>query len=281
MPLLGDILKTASLFLQQKQISEPRLSAEWLLATLLGMNRVDLYLNFDRPLNEEELSLYRARIARRLKHEPISYIMGHHSFYGLNLDVDPSVLIPRHETEELVEHLLHDLKEKTSFKKVLDLGTGSGAIACALKFKMPALTIHASDVSQEALNIAKANAVRHNLDICFHKSDLFSDIKQTFDVVVSNPPYIAKGDKGMLNAQVLNYEPHLALFGGDDGLDFYRLLKDELHKVLNPVSCIYLEIGFNQANDVMALFGQPPYYNVRCLKDANQNDRFVIIDYKN
>lgn len=281
MPILGEILKTASSFLKQKQISEPRLSAEWLLAFLLGMRRVDLYLNFDRPLDEQELCSYRALIARRLKHEPISYIMGRHPFYGLDLKVDPSVLIPRHETEELVELVLDDLKQDSCFTKVLDLGTGSGAIACALKSKMPQLVVHASDVSQQALNIAQANAVNHNLDICFHNSDLFSNIDDKFDVIVSNPPYIAKADKGILETQVINYEPHLALFGGDDGLDFYRLLKKELHKVLNPKGRLYLEIGFNQASDVMALFAKLPYDNVRCLKDINEKDRFVIIDYKN
>lgn len=279
MQLLGDILKKASQFLEQKKVSEPRLSAEWLLATLLDMNRVDLYLNFDRPLVETELNDYRSRIARRIKHEPISYIIGNHSFFGLNLDVNSNVLIPRHETEELVEHVINDLKNCV-FAKILDLCTGSGAIACALKYKMPQFEIHASDISETALHVAKKNSLKHQLEINFHKSDLVTNICDRFDVVVSNPPYIARADQEMLNSQVLNYEPHLALFGGEDGLDFYRKLRTDLPNVLNKKAQIYLEIGYDQAENVVSLFSEAPYYNARSLKDTNHNYRFVIIDYK-
>lgn len=280
MQLLGDVLKKATLFLEQKKISEPRLSAEWLLASLLDMNRMDLYLNFDRPLQEPELVAYRAYIARRIKHEPISYIIGTHNFFGLNLDVDSHVLIPRHETEELVELVLQGLRDR-SFKKILDLCTGSGAIACALKYKAPYCDIHASDVSQGALKIASKNASKHKLDIIFHESDLVDSLFEKFDVVICNPPYIAKQDIGMLQPQVVNYEPHLALFGGEDGLDFYRLLKENLPKILNQTAQIYLEIGFNQAEDVIKLFSDAPYYQVQVLKDASQHNRFVIVDYRN
>lgn len=279
MQLLGDVLKKASQFLEQKKVSEPRLSAEWLLATLLGMNRVDLYLNFDRPLVEEELNDYRSRIARRIKHEPISYIIGNHSFIGLNLEVDPNVLIPRHETEELVEHVINDWKNCVS-AKILDLCTGSGAIACALKYKIPQCEVHASDVSENALHIAKKNSLKHQLEINFHKSDLVTTIYDKFDIVVSNPPYIAKADQDMLHSQVVNYEPHLALFGGQDGLDFYRKLKNDLPNVLKKEARIYLEIGYDQSENVVSLFSEPPYFNARSLKDTNHNYRFVIIDYK-
>jgi release factor glutamine methyltransferase len=280
MQLLGDILKKATLFLDQKKVSEPRLSAEWLLATMLGMNRVDLYLNFDRPLNEQELDTYRSRIARRVKHEPISYIIGNHSFFGLILDVDVNVLIPRHETEELVELVLKDLKEQSALT-VLDLCTGSGAIACSLKNKAPQHSIHASDVSEKALNIAKLNAQKYNLPIAFHTSDLLSNISGKFDIIVSNPPYIAKKDQAILADQVFKYEPHLALFGGEDGLDFYKLMQAQFPSFLNNNARIYLEIGFDQAERVLDLFSQAPYYNARCLKDSNQNNRFVIVDFKN
>lgn len=279
MQLLGDVLKKASGFLDQKKISEPRLSAEWLLATLLGMNRVDLYLNFDRPLTEDELSLYRARISRRVKHEPISYIIGSHVFYGLTINVDRNVLIPRHETEELVELVIRDFKSRKDLK-ILDLCTGSGAIACALKHKLPDMFVSASDVSEAALNIAKQNARALNLEIAFFQSDLLSDISGKFDVVISNPPYIAKKDINMLHEQVVNYEPHIALFGGEDGLEFYRLLKIQLPKILNTSAMVYLEIGYDQGQAVTDIFNYDSCYSAYSLKDTNQNHRFVVIEYK-
>lgn len=279
MPTLGDVLKKAVDFLKQKGVSEPRLSAQWLLAHVLGMKRLDLFLNFDRPLSDQELSTYRELIARRLKHEPLSYILGFQPFFGLDLKVNPSVLIPRKETEELVEHILKFYPQDRSLKG-LDLCTGSGAIACALKKHRPNWTLHACDISQEALDVAECNAKAHQLEIVFSQGDLSCSIKQKFDFVVCNPPYIAASFLDALEAQVKNYEPKIALDGGVCGLDFYERLQKQLPSILNPGAHLFFEIGYDQGQVVVALFGQAPYDGAYSLKDLSGNDRFVFVCYK-
>jgi release factor glutamine methyltransferase len=279
MQLLGDVLKKASTFLKDKGVAESRLSAEWLLADILHMNRMDLYLNFDRPLSEEELNQYRSRIARRVRHEPISYIMGEHPFLGLNLVVNQSVLIPRSETEELVELALQMIP-KDQQVSILDLCTGSGAIACAIKKNRPLADVHASDISPESLKVAKLNAHNLGLSITFHESNLLAGIHDRFDVVISNPPYISSSVIETLDPQVRLYEPRLALDGGGDGLNIYRDLKETLPKVLKHESIVFLEIGFDQKDVVIDLFSNEPYHNPICIKDSNLNNRFVIIEYK-
>lgn len=280
MQTLGDVLKKASSFLQQKNVAEARLSAEWLLAAILKMNRLDLYMNFDRPLDEKELEMYRSFIARRVKHEPVAYILSHQPFYGLSVAVTSDVLIPRTETEELVDEVLKFLKDKPSLTG-LDLCCGSGAIACAIKKSAPSHIVHASDISDKALVVAQENAHQNCLDVIFHKSDLTLDLKQVnFDFVVCNPPYITQSALHTLDPQVRSYEPHLALCGGDDGLDFYRRLSVELPCILKKEAKIFLEIGYDQRAAVSTLFSKAPYSSCVCLKDSSQNDRMMIIDYK-
>jgi release factor glutamine methyltransferase len=278
MQLLGDVLKKAADYLQQKSVSEPRLSADWLLAHVLGIKRMDLYLNFDRPMVEAELNTYRSHIARRAKNEPVSYIIGEQPFMGLNLKVNSHVLIPRQETEILVEKVLEYLKSQDPLTG-LDLCTGSGAIACAIKKYQDTTTMHASDISFEALEMAKKNASSLNLDIVFHQSDLVSSIEDKFDFVCCNPPYIVQKVIDTLDEQVKKFEPHLALSGGFDGLEFYRRLASELPKILKDQARVFLEIGFDQAEAVIDIFSNPPFYGACCIKDLNENNRCVMIDY--
>jgi len=279
MQILGDILKKAASFLKEKEVSESRLSAEWLLADILKMNRVDLYMNFDRPLSEQEISQYRSYIARRLKREPISYIMGSHSFLGINLKVTQDVLIPRPETEELVVNLLKVVQDKKNCR-VLDLCTGSAAIACAIKKNRPDFEVYGSDICEKALKVATTNAQDNNLDVTFIHSDLCENIKDQFDIVISNPPYISTKVISTLEKDVSEYEPHVALNGGADGLDMYRKLKDQLPTILKNQALVFLEIGYDQGQDVVALFSDVPYYNGICIQDSHLNNRFVTFSYR-
>lgn len=280
MQQLGDVLKKASSFLQQKGVSESRLSAEWLLADILSMNRLDLYLNFDRPMVEIELAKYREYISRRAKHEPVSYILTSQPFFGMDLNVSKDVLIPRPETEELVSEVLKEIKQASPLCG-LDLCTGSGAIACSLKKHAPQHDINASDISSEALDVAQGNARKFELDIKFFKSDLTHELPDnTYDFVVCNPPYIAKQAMKELEVSVALFEPSLALNGGDDGLEYYKRLQLELPRILKDTAKIFLEIGFDQKQQVVDLFSSCPYDAITCLKDSFGKDRMIIIDFK-
>jgi len=278
MQLLGDILKKTTHYLQGKGVLEPRLSAEWLLGDMLGLKRLDLYVNFDRPLDETELNRYRERVRRRALHEPVAYILGHESFCGLQLQITPAVLIPRPETEELVDWVSETMGLNASIK-LLDLGTGSGAIALALKKKHPAWQIAASDISQEALGVALANSQRLELEVSFFQSDLTTSLNERYDIVVSNPPYIAHSIVDTLQTEVRDFEPEIALDGGDEGLDYYKRLTKELPRILNPGSKVFFEIGYDQGDKVVALFKGSDFTHVTLKKDSNLKDRFVMMDY--
>jgi release factor glutamine methyltransferase len=276
MQQLGEVLKKATGFLQSKNILEPRLSAEWLLCDVLKMSRMDLYMHFDRPLTTQELDAYREYIKRRSLSEPVAYILGTQPFCGLNLNVSKDVLIPRPETEELVELCLKILKDKASIKG-LDLCTGSGAIALSIKKMRNDIEMFASDISEKALSVAKSNAKKHELDISFVHSDLFSAIDEKFDFIVSNPPYIKTDVVLSLDKDVKDFEPKLALDGGVTGLDIYEKIARQAKDFLNPEGLIFLEIGYDQENQVRSIFENYGFKNIFSLKDSNQKDRFVIM----
>jgi len=273
---LGDVLKKASNFLQSKNILEPRLSAEWLLCDVVQMNRMDLYMNFERPLTTLELDTYREYIKRRLVSEPVDYILGFTSFMGLKLEVNPEVLIPRSETEELVEIALKLLKDRSNLEG-LDLCTGSGAIACAIKHFRPDFEMHASDISSKALEIAQKNAKELKLNIIFYESDLFESILNKYDFIISNPPYIKSDVILTLDADVKNFEPKLALDGGKTGLEIYQKIAQKAASHLKEDGFIFLEIGFDQEREVVEIFEKEGFKNIFSLKDSNQKDRFVIM----
>ena len=236
--------------------------AELLLLHTLQIPRVTLLAHPDSELTALQQSLYQRSIARRLQHEPIQYITGQQEFYGLSLNVSPAVLIPRPETEHLVEAVLHLLPSGQPLK-IADIGTGSGAIAIALAIHLPQAKITALDLSSEALAVASANAARHSLADRIHllRSDLLhavlpntsSSDESKFDAILSNPPYIPESDRDTLHPQVRDHEPHTALFAGENGLDIYQRLIPQAWSALKPYGLLALEIGHGQREALTTL----------------------------
>jgi release factor glutamine methyltransferase len=234
--------------------------AELLLLHALQLPRVTLLAHPNREITSEQQVFYQSLVHRRLQLEPIQYITGQQEFYGLLLRVTPAVLIPRPETEHLVEAVLHLLSSEKSSKplKIVDVGTGSGAIAIALAVHLPHSEITAVDLSPDALALASANAHEHHVAgrVHFLHSDLLAALsgeEHTFDAIVSNPPYIPESDRSTLHPQVRDHEPSTALFAGEGGLDIYRRLIPQAHKALKPNGLLALEIGHGQQDDLAAL----------------------------
>jgi len=255
---------TAGYFAEQG-IDSPRLDAELLLGDALGLNRVGLYMNFDRPLNADELTAYRERVKRRARHEPLAYIRGHVEFWSLDFTVTPAVLIPRPDTEVLVEEALKRLPDTG---RVLDIGAGSGAIAIALAHEKPKAHVEAIDVSEEALAVAAKNAAANGVQVVFKTGDLAEFAGGPFDLIVSNPPYIAEGERETLMPEVRDYEPGLALFAGADGLDAYRAIVARAPVQLKADGWLLFEVGHTQADAVREL-----------LSAAGFSETFIRDDY--
>ncbi|MFQ5584984.1 MAG: peptide chain release factor N(5)-glutamine methyltransferase [Calditrichia bacterium] len=264
-----------------KKIPEPRLSAELLLADVLQCSRVALYIQYERILSAGERRKFRGFVQRRLKREPVQYILGKTEFYGLPFRVTPAVLIPRPETELLVDAVLEYFKQEEYISpRILDIGTGSGCIAISLAKNLPDADIRANEKSTEALQIARQNAELNDVRIRFDEGDIFTlygNLSGRFDVVVSNPPYVAMGERDSLAPELINYEPHPALFSGEIGLEFYEGLLKILPDLLNENGRVFLEAGYNTAGAVKELYHNEKY-TVRVKKDYNQIDRILIIE---
>ena len=239
-------------FLATKGVENARLEAEWLLCAATGLDRVGLYLNFEKPLNDIELSAFRAMVARRGRREPLQHILGSQEFYGLDFEVTPEVLIPRHDTELLVSEAI---VRKPGAQAVLDIGTGSGCIAVALALKLPVAAVTATDISENALVVARRNAGRHAAGIEFLAGSLFTPLAgRRFDLIVSNPPYIPTAEIAGLEPEVRDFDPPVALDGGADGLEIYRTIVPAALEHLNPAGWLLVEVGIGQANHVSQLF---------------------------
>jgi release factor glutamine methyltransferase len=240
-------------YLTKKGIESPRLNAELMLAHILNCKRFDLYLRFDQPLTELETTQYREALRRRGEFEPLQYITGRVEFYGLDLKVNKSVLIPRPETEILVETILK-LSDKTAKLKILDIGSGSGNIPIALAKNLPEAELTAIDISDEALQVAEENAVSNLLEnrINFIKMDALKDLAlpHKFDIIVSNPPYVSSKDFSGLQKEILDYEPKQAVTDNSDGLMFYRTISAKAQDLLNDGGKLFFEIGMGQSADV-------------------------------
>jgi release factor glutamine methyltransferase len=239
-------------------VPSPRLNAELLLMFVLGQERAYLYAHPERELIAEEQDRYDEVIRERARGCPTQYITGHQEFWGLDLLVSPAVLIPRPETEHLVETVLELVKQGEPEQKLrlIDVGTGSGCIALALAGELPQAEIHACDLSDEALEMARANAARLGLEnrIAFRKSDLLSAYAgETFDFVVSNPPYVGESEADKVQRQVREFEPKVAVFSGQEGMDIYRRLIPEGKKVLKPGGWFAAEIAFSAESKVREL----------------------------
>jgi len=239
-------------YLSAKGVENARLEAEWMLCAATGLDRVGLYMNFDRPLNDQELATFRSMVSRRARREPLQHILGTQEFYGMDFEVSPDVLIPRYDTEILVNEALTRMPEATS---VLDIGTGSGCIAIALARSLPKAKVTAVDISAAALAVAERNAVRNCVKIRFLHGSLLEPVNgQCFDLIVSNPPYIPTADIDKLEPEVRSGDPYGALDGGPDGLEFYRKLVPAAIESLNPHGWLLVELGIGQAADVAAIF---------------------------
>ena len=252
-------------------------SLSFVYRSLKNLSFTDFVFALQQEVTEEDKHFVEEIYTKLAAHIPAQYIIGHAEFFGMELKVDERVLIPRPETEELVDLILTENPEKNL--KVLDIGTGSGAIALALAKNRADWSVTAADISQDALELASENAKSLDLEITFIKSECFSEISAKYDIIVSNPPYISREDQEEVGLNVLHSEPHLALFADEDGLAIYRRIAEDSKDYLNDGGKIYLEIGYKQGQSVPALFMENlPEKRVRTLKDQFGQDRMVVID---
>ncbi len=271
---IQSLLKKSVAFFEEKGVDEARRTAELLLAHALAARRIDLYMRFEQPMRDDELERFRSSVRRRLTGEPVQYILGETEFYGLPFHVSPGVLIPRPETEHLVEAAIDFLRPIAASMlpegrapRVLDIGTGSGCIAIAVARHVPGARIVAVDVSSAALEVARANASLNAVDeaVEFIEGDVLADERAVFrgpyDLVLSNPPYIAAADVATLQREVREHEPHTALTDNGDGLTFYRRIALLLRAMCAGGGGCFLEIGYGQHDAVRDIFvaaGFPP-----------------------
>lgn len=274
-------MKLAQIFkdFEEKLITqgEEAESLSFVYRSLKNLSFTDFIFAIQQEITPEEKEFVESIYKQLVAHVPAQYIIGLAEFYGMELKVDERVLIPRPETEELVELILTENPKPNL--SVLDIGTGSGAIALALAKNRPDWLVTASDISPDALNLASENASLQDLKISFKKSDCFAEIAENYDIIVSNPPYISRADEAEVGLNVLHSEPHLALFAEEDGLAIYRKIAEDAKNHLREGGKIYLEIGYKQGHSVPALFRKYlPEKRVRTLKDRFGQDRMVVVD---
>ena len=252
---IREIKERTEAFFKKKSVPNAKLDTDILIAHSLGIKRLDIYLDLDRPLTEAQLTDLRSLVKRRASREPLQYIIGNTEFYGLTLKVDPRALIPRHETEELIELIVERLKAPP--KRILDLGTGSGAIALALASRYSDAEVTATDQSEEAITLAKENALALNLSsrVTFIKGNWFEPLNEgaRFDLIVSNPPYLTEAEMQTAEPEVIDHEPHSALASGQEGLDDLGLLFKSVPKYLAEGGLLALETGIGQADAIKAM----------------------------
>ena len=252
-------------------------SLSFVYRSLKNLSFTDFVFALQQEVDEEEKQFVEEIYQQLATHKPAQYIIGYADFFGMQLTVDERVLIPRPETEELVQLILAENPEENL--QVLDIGTGSGAIALALAKNRPDWLVTAVDISQDALNLATENAKVQNIQIFLKKSDCFTEISEKYDIIVSNPPYISRKDESEVGLNVLHSEPHLALFADEDGLAIYRRIAEDAKEYLKDGGKIYLEIGYKQGQSVSDLFRKHlSEKRVRTLKDQFGQDRMVVAD---
>ena len=283
-----EVINKTTPYFEKQGIESPRLTIELLLAHLLKKKRLQLYLEFERDLDETTLEALRGMVKRRVAGEPLQYITGEAEFCGLRLMVDKRVLIPRPETELLVETVVGRLKaesgERKTAVKIVDVGTGSGCIAIALAKNLPAAEIVAVDVSNDALEVARGNAKMNGVEknIRFLQSDLLQNLpgSQGSDAVVSNPPYIAIGELAKLPREVRDFEPVRAISAGEDGFEVFQRLVMDARRVLKPPGFLALEIGAGQRPAVENLVVKAGYEVDQVVKDLQGHERVVVARLK-
>lgn len=273
---IGKLLSWTENYFRQKGIDSPRLDAEVLLGFVLKKERIYLYVHFDEPLNETELAEFKSLIKRRVDHEPVAYIVGKKEFMGLTFTVSPAVLTPRADTEILVEAVLKRLPEREA--RIADIGTGSGAIGLSLAHFNKKLSVTLTDICENALEIARENTavleLTERTELLL--GDMLSPLTGKFCAIVSNPPYIPRKDIETLMPEVRDYEPRTALLGGEDGLDFYRILAKESGAYLENGGLLAVEVGMGEARAVEELFKSSGFTETEIIPDYAGIERVVL-----
>lgn len=270
------VLQWTTDFFQRKGLKSPRLDAEVLLAHLLGVDRVGLYMNYDRPLREEELKAFREMVQRRTSGEPIAYITGQKEFWSLSFKVSPACLIPRPETEVLVEEALKAAKEAPLPLQILEIGTGCGAVALALAKELPGAEIWATEKSPYALEVAQQNVELHGVSgqVVLLEADLFPE-RGPFSLIVSNPPYVPTEEVLRLDPEVRDFEPLEALDGGPDGLLYFRRIASGARQYLRAGGWLVLEVGEGQDEGVQGILKEAGLSRIEVRRDYSGVKRVV------
>ena len=271
------MLEWATDFFKKKDIPDPRHSIEWLLAETLDIKRLDLYLKYDRPLSSDELDTLRPMVKRRAQHEPLQYIVGFTDFMNARISVDENVLIPRLETEQLVEIILDEHPSEDSLS-LLDIGTGSGCIPIAIKMERPQWSVHGVDISEPALEVARANAEQNETDVAFLRGNILDpesiSVTAPLDIIVSNPPYVKPDEEELLEPQVKEYEPSEALFF-EDLEKMYGSIISYAQKNLSQTGTLYLELHEQYSTEILDLFDRNNW-SAQVQKDYDKKPRFII-----
>lgn len=279
-----EVIKLSTEYLQKKGVESPRANAEILLAEILKCKRLELYLAFDKPLAENEVQVYREAIRKRGLRIPLQYIVGNVEFYGLKLIVNENVLIPRPESELLVEKIIND-SDKSNNLKILDIGVGSGNISLSISKNLPNSKVVAIDISKSALDVANQNAEINSLQdrIEFRLFDFMNDDLNSlgkFDLIVSNPPYVSENDYESLEPELKNYEPKIALTDNSNGISFYKRIIEASQPMLNKPGKMYFELGMDQSKQVKIFFEQKKFSNIEVIKDYSGIDRIICGELK-
>jgi release factor glutamine methyltransferase len=268
-------------YLTQKRVDLPRLSAELLLSHVLGLKRIELYTQYNKVVVQEQLDRLRGLVKRSGEHEPVAYLVGRTEFYSIEFEVTPDCLIPRPETELLVQLSIEFLRKRTGPQSVCDLCTGCGIVAVAIAKNVPDVKVIATDISEPALAVAAKNVEKYKLADRIERrhGDLFETLVpqlDLFDLFVCNPPYVSAAEYDALDRNVKDYEPRIALYAGQDGLDLYRRIMEKVGQFLKPDGILLLEIGYQQGPAVQALLEQTGVFaQIRIDKDLQSHDRVV------
>jgi release factor glutamine methyltransferase len=274
------LIEWSTQYLTERRFDEARLHVELLLARVLKLNRLNLYLQFDRPLTSEELASFKQMFKRRLAHEPLQYILGDTSFMGLSLKIDRRALVPRPETEILVEQALQLLRASDAAEpRVLDIGSGSGNISLAIAHHVPRCRVDSLDVSDEAIDLSRENQTALGIhNVVFLRADIFGDLPPagTYDLIVSNPPYVSLEEFTLLEPEVRDYEPRLAVTDEADGLRFLKQIGRTAMKVIAPGGTLMVEIAYNQEEAARRIFAESGWRIDDVTKDFAGHPRIVI-----
>ena len=274
-----EVINSSTEYLNSKGIESARTNAELLLADILHCKRLDLYLMYNKPLSEPELNKYREYLKRRSVFEPLQYITGKVEFYGLEFTITPSVLIPRPETEILVEEVIASLKTNKEIN-ILDIGSGCGNIGIAIAANLPNVNVTGIDISEESIAIANENTNKHNLQnrINFRCLDILNTTAEqlsNYDIVVSNPPYVSKMDYVNLQKEIKNYEPEIAVTDVSDGYSFYNSITPLARKILNKPGKLFFELGQGQSKQVKKILEENGFEEISIIQDYGKIDRVI------